>query len=131
MNKEKVFLTLDVLGVVITILMAILTLILFVGCGFNGNQQVSVSDSTQHVVTSGNTTFSIQFSFITEVEDLCKDSLGTIPFPTQEEYLKAVADCTFAKLAILSANPKQSLCSADRTGLTPEQLVQIIALCGS
>lgn len=131
MNKEKVFMTLDVIGVLLAIAGTLALIVSLVSCGFNGNQQVSVSDSTQHVVNSGTSTFSIQFSFISEIKGLCEDSLKTEYFATEEEYNKAVADCTFAKLVILNANPKQSFCTADRSGLTPEQLLQIISLCGS
>ncbi len=108
----------------------LLILLCATGCGVNGTQKVDIPDSTQRVVTSGTSTFSIQFSFISEVKGLCQDSLATTEFASTAEYDKAVADCTLAKLAILSSNPKQSLCTADRTGLTPDQLVQLVALCG-
>ncbi len=109
---------------------SLLLLLPLAACGFNGNQSLEVKDSTQHIVNSGTATFSIEFSFISEIKALCEESLATTAYADATEKAKAVADCTFAKLAILSANPKDSVCSADRTGLPPDQLAQILALCG-
>lgn len=101
------------------------------GCGFNGEQKLTTSDSTQHIVNSGTSTFAIQFSFISEMRQLCEDSLAETAYASEVARTAAIADCTFEKLAILNFNPRQSLCTGDRSGLTPEQLAQIEALCGA
>ena len=91
-------------------LMISLSMLLLTGCGFSGNQQVSLGGTT-------NANINVVFDFIYQVEDLCK--MQTLPenYATTELYNKAVADCTFSRLSTINL---PSLCN--NPGLTPQQL---------
>lgn len=93
-------------------------MLLLIGCGFNGNQQVSQAGTS-------NTNINIVFLFIYQVEDLCKMQTLVEDYPDAEHYNKAVADCTFSRLSTINI---PNLCSTP--GLTPEQLATCQGLGG-
>jgi hypothetical protein len=76
---------------------------------------------------SGESTLSIEMGFIKELKELCREA-------NPEGDAKVVADCVFAHLDILSVNigtggNVADICESDLTGLTPERIAQVRAVC--
>lgn len=70
----------------------LLVILLFItGCG--GTEEVHVSDSTQHVVFSGDANVNVNFTFIQQLITLCQQLLLPSNYATLQLYNQAVAQC--------------------------------------
>lgn len=100
---------------------------------------VDVKDSVHDVVQSGSsyTYVVIQLGFISELNQLCLDSLLPEDYESERLYKKEVAQCTLDKLSIFNFDIGQiqdfssSYCEegADLSEFTPEQRQDILAAC--
>lgn len=104
-------------------------LVLFVtACGMSGEQKFTVRDSYH--------TIGIEFKFLQQIKDLCTAQTIRTDYSSVELYNKAIADCTFRNLTLVSVTQLQTFltngCSPDAnlSHLTPEQLENVQFFCG-
>ena len=110
--------------------------------GFTGcNSKVETNDSKQEIIQSG-TSYSyviVRLEFISELKQLCQDSLLITDYANEALYNQAVAECTFEKLTILNVNPTEittfinQYCqpTSDLSALSPQEILNINAACAS
>lgn len=115
----------------------VLFLLTLVSC----NSKIQTNDSRQDVVQSGESYayVIVRLEFISDLKQLCQDSLLASNYESVELYNQAVAECTFEKLTILNVNPTQigtfisTYCqpTSDLSALTPQEVLNINAACSA
>lgn len=119
----------------------ILLLLLLTSCGFNGNQKLEVTDSTQRIVQDG-TSFTyiiVRLEYIQQIQEICTNANPISDFTSESEQKKAIAKCTIENMKLLNINVgqvdnfKNKYCvpGADLTGFTPQQVLDIQAACAA
>jgi hypothetical protein len=83
------------------------SLLLLVGCGFNGNQRITTEGETKHRVV-------VELQFLEQIRKLCEASVGPDP--------KAVAECTLENLDVLNLSVDGTVQVACPEGKVPPEL---------
>lgn len=107
-------------------LLALCILLLSLGCGINGEQKFTANSSTQ--------TITLNFGFLTQIENLCRAQLLEEDYTNTILYNQAVATCVFSNLTLLNPAQLQALqqnCQpeADLSSYTEEQVLNIQNTC--